>query len=312
MDCPLADGGCSLSEPGGRSTAVYDQPKPATYALSPAAVTFSIFSARIPAMTPRLKDILISSIISIGITVVFGYYFLYLGDKQREPTFYEDPTRTLIIDRANAADAPLQLLKPNRDSITSDVVSVYVYFFNQGKETIKRENIYAPLQIKVDTSAEILYFKVLKTARNVSGIYTSRDSLGRFVNIDFNALEKDDGFVAQLMYEGNRNARIELIGGIEGAKEFKTELSTIHPLYFLIALLLFLVAAYILLILNKRTAKSTPKFLFFFSALPVLYLLLMLYKSEWFIDHKVPQTLRIENYVQHSRNQVFDVYSWFK
>ncbi|MFZ6009952.1 MAG: hypothetical protein ACOYXT_06335, partial [Bacteroidota bacterium] len=83
----------------------------------------------------RTKDIVISSVISVAITIVFGYYFLYVGNKEREPTFYVDPVRTTILDKAEAGAAPLSLLKSNGDTITSDVVSVYFYFFNQGKET---------------------------------------------------------------------------------------------------------------------------------------------------------------------------------
>lgn len=263
-------------------------------------------------MSQRVWDMIISSTISIGITIVFGYYFLYVGEKQREPTFYVDPVKTMIIDKRTAADAPIQLLKSNHDTITSDVVSVYFYFFNQGLETIKRENIYAPLKIRVDTSSEILYFKVLKTARDVSGIKVSKDTLDNSMVIDFKALEKDDGFVGQLIYEGSMDTKISIEGGIEGAKDFKSELNSIDPIYFLGAVFIFLVAGYILLIVSKRNAKSVPKFLFFFSAIPVLYLLLMLYKTDWFVDHKVPETLRIEQYVQQSAKPVFELRSWFR
>ena len=34
----------------------------------------------------RYKDIIISSIISIVITIIFGYYFLYVGIRERRPT----------------------------------------------------------------------------------------------------------------------------------------------------------------------------------------------------------------------------------
>jgi hypothetical protein len=260
----------------------------------------------------RSKDIIISSIISIAITIVFGYYFLIVGDKEREPTFYVDPVRTVIVDKTNAAEAPLRLLKPNNDTIQSDVVSAYFYFFNQGKATIKRENIYAPLKVKLDTGAEILYFKVLKTAREVCGIRLSKDSTNQFLNLDFNALEQNDGFVGQLIFEGRTDSPITIEGGIDGAKDFETELASINPVYFLIAIVIFLVAAYIFLIVSRRNSKPMPKLLFFFSALPVLYLLLMFYKTEWFIDHKVPESLRMDHYVQHGKKQVFDLPSWFR
>lgn len=263
-------------------------------------------------MSQRVWDMIISSAISIAITIVFGYYFLYVGEKQREPTFYVDPIKTMIIDRTTAADAPIQLLKANQDTITSDVVSAYFYFFNQGQETIKRENVYSPLKIKVDTASEILYFKVIKTARDVSGITVSKDTTDNSMLVDFKALEKDDGFVGQLIYEGSLDTEIRIEGGIEGAKEFKSELNSIDPTYVLVSIFIFLVAAYILLILGKRNTKSVPKFLFIFSAIPALYLLLMIYKTEWFVDHKVPETLRIEQYVKQSSKQVFELRSWFR
>src|SRR5262245_49675787 len=107
-------------------------------------------------MSQRVWDIIISNVLSIAITIVFGYYFLYVGEKQREPTFYVDPVKTMIIDKTTAAEAPIQLLKANHDTIENNVISVYFYFFNQGQETIKKENIYSPIKVRVDTASEIL------------------------------------------------------------------------------------------------------------------------------------------------------------
>lgn len=263
------------------------------------------------AMSQRSKDIIISSIISIIITLVFGYYFLYVGIRERRPTFYVDPTRTTILDKENAANAPLLLLKSNGDTIVSDVTSIYVYFFNQGDETIKQQNIYSPLKIVMGDSAEILDFKILKVARAVSGITVTRDTFDNTLGINFKALEKDDGFVGQLIFEGNKNSSISLQGGIDGVKNFESYLSTIDPLYFLAATVIFLIAAYVFLILSKRNPQHSSKLLFFFSALPILYLLLMLYKTEWFVTREVPRTLQLEQYDTAERNW-FSVSSWFK
>lgn len=260
----------------------------------------------------RSRDIIISSIISIAITIVFGYYFLYIGNRERKPTFYIDPTRTTILDKTNAANAPLMLLKSNGDTINSDVTSVYFYFFNQGTETIKQENIYSPLKIILTDSTEILDFKILKVARAVSGIDLTRDPAGNSLLINFKALEKDDGFVGQLIFEGNKNASILLEGGIDGVKHFETHLSSIDPLYLMIAIVIFLIAAYIFLVLSKRNPKNSPRLIFFFSAIPILYLLLMLYKTEWFISHTVPDTLRLEQYNKKQSDRLFNLSSWFR
>lgn len=257
----------------------------------------------------RTRDIIISSIISIAITIVFGYYFLYIGNRERKPTFYLDPTRTTILDKINAANAPLLLLKSNGDTIHSDVTSVYFYFFNQGSETIKAENVYEPLKIVLRDRAEILDFKLLKVARPVSGIKLARDTASNSLSINFKALEKDDGLVGQIIFEGNKNATITLEGGIEGAKYFETHLSSIDPLYLTVAIVIFLISGYIFLVLSKRNPKNSPKLIFFFSAIPILYLLLMLYKTEWFVKNTVPSSLKLEQY-KDTTERLFELPFW--
>ena len=259
----------------------------------------------------RSRDIIISSTISIAITIVFGYYFLYLGNRERKPTFYLDPTRTIILDKANAANAPLQLLKSNGEAIHADVTSVYFYFFNQGTETIKRENVYEPLKIVLGDKAEILDFKLLKVSRPVSGIALTRDTISNSLAINFKVLEKDDGLVGQIIFEGNKNASINLEGGIDGVTYFETHLSSIDPLYVTAAIIIFLISAYIFLVLNKRNPKNFPKLIFFFSIIPILYLLLMLYKTEWFVKHTVPSSLRLEQY-KATNESLFELPNWLK
>jgi hypothetical protein len=259
----------------------------------------------------RSKDIIISSVISIAITIVFGYYFLYIGIRERKPTFYLDPTRTTILDKTNAANAPLMLLKSNGDTIHSDVTSVYFYFFNQGTETIKRENVYEPLKIILRDKAEILDFKLLKVARPVSGIKLIRDSANNSLTINFKALEKEDGLVGQIIFEGNKNANITLEGGIDGVKYFESHLSSIDPLYLTAAIVIFLISTYLFLVLNKRNPKNSPKLIFFFSVIPILYLLLMLYKTEWFVKNTVPTSLQLEQYKNTNEN-LFELPAWLK
>ena len=265
---------------------------------------------KIEVTPPRSKDIIISSAISMVITLVFGYYFLYVGNRERKPTFYVDPTRTTILDKENASNAPLILLKSNGDTISSDVTSVYFYFFNQGKETIKRENIYSPLKITFSDSVEILDFKILKVARHVSGIEVTHDTLKNSLDINLKALEEDDGVVGQIIFEGNKNASIKIEGGIDGVRNFENHLSGIDPLYVMAAIVIFLIAAYIFLLISRRNPKNSPRLLFYFSAIPILYLLLMLYKSEWFVTQTVPETLELKQY--QKEQPPWYVPSWFK
>ncbi len=223
----------------------------------------------------RSRDIIISSLISIAITIVFGYYFFYLGERERKPTFYVDPVRTTILDKTHAANAPLRLLKANGDTVKADVTSVYFYFFNQGKETIKRQNVYSPLKISLGDSAKILDFKVLKVARHVSGTGLKFDSASC----------------------NQKNAQCYN----------KTKLIAIDPLYFVVALGIFLIAAYIYLVLSKRYPKNSLTLLFLFSAIPIFYLLLVFYKTEWFVTHWVPDSLSLQK-----PGDLFAISGWFK
>jgi hypothetical protein len=264
------------------------------------------------AKSHRTRDIIISSVISIAITIVFGYYFLYLGIRERKPTFYIDPVRTTILDKTNAANAPLLLLKSNGDTVKADVTSVNIYFFNQGQETIKEENIYSPLIIQLGGSATLLDFKVLKIARAVSGIKVVADTLGKSLQIFFKALEKDDGFAAQLIFEGPKNTPIVLGGGIDGVKDFETHLLRINPLYFIIAIAILLIAVYLVLLLSKRYPKNSSGIFLLFSLIPILYLLLMFYKSEWFIHKTVPDTLMPRQLNAGQTHGLFDIGPWLK
>jgi len=187
------------------------------------------------------------------------------------------------------------------------VTSVYFYFFNQGKETIKRQNVYSPLKISLGDSAKILDFKVLKVARHVSGTGLKFDSASQTLLVEFNALEQDDGLAGQVIIEGNKNAALSITGGIDGVKHFETKLIAIDPLYFVVALGIFLIAAYIYLVLSKRYPKNSLTLLFLFSAIPIFYLLLVFYKTEWFVTHWVPDSLSLQK-----PGDLFAISGWFK
>jgi hypothetical protein len=110
-----------------------------------------------------------------------------------------------------------------------------------------------------------------------------------------------------LIFEGKKEATLSMTGGIDGVKQFETHLITINPLYFVIALAIFLVASYIYLVLSRRYPKNSLTLLFLFSAIPVLYLLMVFYKTEWFVTHLVPDSLSIQQ-----QAEFFTITGWFK
>ncbi|MFM8913783.1 MAG: hypothetical protein ACKOE6_12840 [Flammeovirgaceae bacterium] len=67
------------------------------------------------------------------------------------------------------------------------------------------------------------------------------------------------------------------------------------------------VAAYIYLVLSKRYPSNSLLLLFMFSAIPILYLLLVFYKTEWFVTHLVPEGLSLQQ-----QADFFSLPGWFK
>ena len=100
---------------------------------------------------------------------------------------------------------------------------------------------------------------------------------------------------------------MSISGGIDGVKSFESRLVTINPLYFVIAFAIFLIATYIYLVLSKRYPKNSLTLLFVFSAIPIIYLSIVFYKTEWFVTHLVPDALSLQQQVD-----LFTLPGWFK
>jgi hypothetical protein len=164
---------------------------------------------------------------TILLVVVIPLIFLWIGyiiqKKDREPTFHVEPIKTILVDHRNIDVAPIHILRRDGKPIREDVLLSTFYFFNQGKLTIKPDNVYEPIRIKLsDSTDQILQVRVLKTSREVSGINVKLDSTTNSIHVNFKALEEDDGFAAQIIYEGDVNTELIISGGIDEVKKFET------------------------------------------------------------------------------------------
>src|SRR5688572_8995986 len=90
------------------------------------------------------KDVLFGLIVPL-ILFFLGNEF---SKSQREPTFYKDPVKTVII--SNAEDLPIQF-EVDGTKVKKDLTAETFYFFNQGR-TIKKTDVYSPIEITVSDS----------------------------------------------------------------------------------------------------------------------------------------------------------------
>lgn len=171
----------------------------------------------------RVK-ISINSILGWAVSLIglfSSFYFYFESIKEKIPTFIVDPIKTTLIDTDLLKDKPINILDASGKEILGNVTVITFYFFNQGDQSIKKEDILDPLKLKITNGAKILDYRILKISRPVTELVFGRyDSIQGSIEFDFRILELDDGFTGQLICSSNADVNVEIEGVIEGVKEF--------------------------------------------------------------------------------------------
>lgn len=155
---------------------------------------------------------IVISLISIG----FSYYFYLQSIEKREPVFAFDEVPTKILVANDIAYSPIEVYKGDGVKITNDLSSIKLYVWNKGKKSIKPENVLSPIVISsVDSLVSIIDVKKIKSSREIIDFKVERveDSL---IFLTFDILEKEDGCLLQILYEGESSQPFNITGIIEG------------------------------------------------------------------------------------------------
>jgi len=193
----------------------------------------------------------IASIVGIGL----AFYFYNLTKETREPYFYDYPVKTKVIESKFLSEAPFKIFRLNGEEIKKDISSSTFYFWNQGKKPIKTADILDSLVISLSASSEILKFQILGQSRNVCQFKLFQIDKNH-LKLYFNIAEQFDGCVAQLIYIGEANQKIEINGNIEGVKKFNSTSSNnviiIRIFYSLLVGLIFMTLVLFLTVISYR------------------------------------------------------------
>lgn len=210
------------------------------------------------------------TIITCILGISFSYYFYQLSKSEREPIFLIDPIKTIVIDSKSFPKSALGVVKEKNTPIEGDITSIRFYFWNNGKEPIRRENILNPIVVSLsDNKGEILDYKLLSLSRpDVIDATVERydRDLKTSLKINFRILEKNDGFTGQVLYSGDPNANLIIKGVIEGVKEIGTNASLLKVRFYkhiflnlglpLLFLTISLIIPFWLLVFSKRARES--------------------------------------------------------
>lgn len=179
----------------------------------------------------------------------------------REPVYYVSPSRIEIVSSEKASIAPLKIFREDGTPVTNDVSAVVYYFWNQGKEPIRPEDILAPVIVRLcSPNCRILDYKVVRRSREITefNLSASTENPETELVMNFRILEEGDGAACQLIYEGDRDAELEIKGTIVGVRQIldlKEAESFYHSVkdHILAAIGVFVILLYVVMILPERT-----------------------------------------------------------
>jgi hypothetical protein len=210
----------------------------------------------------------------VGLVGVGGsYYFYTLSTKEREPILLEEPFRPLLVEAASIKDSPLRVVNADGSVLEKNISSIRFYFWNAGTEPIKKSDVLKPLQLSLSApDIQIVDLRILSVSRPeiVAPKISIVQGEQNLMSVEFDILEKDDGFAVQVLYAGSRGAPLELAGTIEGVKKVQTkdDIESFH--FYKSIFILFglpfggaLIMAVFMFVLSPRAAKTLiPVFAF--------------------------------------------------
>lgn len=172
----------------------------------------------------RLFRIRTGDLVSWSLTVGFGlvaiYFFLQTREK-RNPTFYVDPNRTIIVSKKVTEKKDMEVYYKKRLIKDNGVTAVRIFFWNSGNLAIKKDHILQDILLEMDTEVEIADLKVLRITRDITRFDAEivEGSINK-IRVFFDILENDDGGVIQIIFIGDSRSKIDFQGTIEGVRGF--------------------------------------------------------------------------------------------
>jgi hypothetical protein len=197
----------------------------------------------------------------------------------------------------------LKVLRENNTPIDSNITSLRFYLWNNGKASIRSENILKPLTFSIDDpNGEILDYKILKVSRPdivLPNLKRDDNSPAKSLLLNFNILEANDGFTGQIIFAGNPSSNLQASGAIEGVREIQTNIALIQGQFWkdlgkialiIVAVLLIAVVFIVLVIkaeeikdkgLNNKSASRSEKLKYYVAH--AFYLMFIIFAICWTI-----------------------------
>jgi hypothetical protein len=149
------------------------------------------------------------------IAILLAIYF-YLAPRETRPivSFLVDPVRATIL-KATSEMTDLSVTYKGQPIKGGDLIALRLYIWNDGRKTVRHEDIFDPYRCTLNGSARILESRLLRRTRDLTELSASQLSTNS-VGFDFRVLEHGDGGTVQLLYVGNHDTHLQCSGAADG------------------------------------------------------------------------------------------------
>jgi hypothetical protein len=170
-----------------------------------------------------------ASLISTAAGILFTVIFFLLTQKDRDVRFAVSPSPTTIVKAGQSSDLRVSFKEKEVDS---DLSSVQIALWNNGKESIKRENILSgTVTITFQPKTRILEARVKQLTRDLVDFkLDTSDSSSGVLHCSWNVLEHEDGALLEVIYTGT-SVRVGVDGAIEGRVPIRSVMLGNQPGY---------------------------------------------------------------------------------
>lgn len=151
----------------------------------------------------------IAGIVGVALTLMV----FFISQRNREICYTVSASPTTIVRAGQSSDLRVHF---KDKELKSDVSSIQILIWNNGKESIRRDNILSPISLQLVPGSAILEARVKKMTRDLIGVHIdSANASSGSLGLSWNILESADGALLEVIYAG-ASERVKIDGAIEG------------------------------------------------------------------------------------------------
>jgi len=163
----------------------------------------------------------IATAFGIGVAgFALALYTLIASRETRELRYSVHPIRTTVLKTGQATG--LQVSHRGRE-IKTDLTAVQIAVWNAGKLSIRPANVLSSIRLRTTPTVPILESSIRFTTRPVvSAQLADSTAASGAIDLGWKILERNDGFIVQVLYAGGTDVVFSIDGIVEGQSQIRS------------------------------------------------------------------------------------------